>query len=88
MNFLIKNLFKLYDGFLAIGTQNKRYYLAMGVKEDKIFDVPYTIDNNFFSNSSSQSYALNTQKYFKIGHQFFSLQNLCQENTMDLLHLH
>jgi len=46
--FLVRFLFKFYDGFLAIGTANKEYYEAMGVSQEKIFLVPYTIDNDFF----------------------------------------
>lgn len=36
------------DGFLAIGTANRVYYRSLGVTDDKIFDVPYTVDNNRF----------------------------------------
>ncbi|MBN1548317.1 MAG: glycosyltransferase family 4 protein [Syntrophaceae bacterium] len=38
----------LVDGFLAIGTMNKQYYLANGISEKKIFDMPYAVDNVFF----------------------------------------
>ena len=33
------------DGFLAIGTLNRRYYEALGVPAHKITLVPYTVDN-------------------------------------------
>jgi len=36
------------DGFLAIGTANRAYYRALGVPDNKIFDVPYTVDNDRF----------------------------------------
>jgi glycosyltransferase involved in cell wall biosynthesis len=45
---LIASLFKTFDAFLAIGTANARYYRAMGVPADRIFSVPYTVDNERF----------------------------------------
>jgi glycosyltransferase involved in cell wall biosynthesis len=36
------------DGFLAIGSANRAYYRALGVPDNKIFDVPYTVDNDRF----------------------------------------
>lgn len=36
------------DAFLAIGSCNKDYYLANGISADKIFSVPYVVDNRFF----------------------------------------
>jgi glycosyltransferase involved in cell wall biosynthesis len=40
--------FRVPDAFLAIGTRNRRYYLAHGVTADRIFSVPYAVDNEFF----------------------------------------
>lgn len=37
--------YRFVDGFLAIGTANREYYRSLGVPERKIFDVPYTVDN-------------------------------------------
>lgn len=37
------------DGFLAIGTANREYYLAHGVDRARIFPVPYCVDNQFFA---------------------------------------
>ena len=39
---------KFIDRFLAIGTANRDYYRALGVPAHKIFDVPYTVDNDRF----------------------------------------
>lgn len=44
----------LVDGFLAIGTMNKQYYLDNGIPEKKIFDMPYTVDNDFFQKESER----------------------------------
>jgi glycosyltransferase involved in cell wall biosynthesis len=40
--------YRFVDGFLAIGTANRAYYRALGVPDNKIFDVPYTVDNDRF----------------------------------------
>ncbi|HUR20729.1 MAG TPA: glycosyltransferase family 4 protein [Vicinamibacterales bacterium] len=39
---------RFVDGFLAIGTANREYYRALGAPEHKIFDVPYSVDNDRF----------------------------------------
>jgi hypothetical protein len=36
-----KWLNSLADGFLAIGAMNKKYYLANGIPQRKIFEMPY-----------------------------------------------
>jgi glycosyltransferase involved in cell wall biosynthesis len=41
-------VYRFVDGFLAIGTANRAYYRSLGVAETKIFDVPYTVDNERF----------------------------------------
>ena len=50
--FFFSCLDMLVDGFLSIGTMNKQYYLANGNSENKIFDMPYTVDNEFFRQKS------------------------------------
>jgi glycosyltransferase involved in cell wall biosynthesis len=40
--------YRFVDGFLAIGEANRVYYRALGVPVEKIFDVPYTVDNDRF----------------------------------------
>ena len=44
----------LVDGFLAIGIKNKQYYLDNGIPEKKIFDMPYTVDNDLFQKESER----------------------------------
>src|SRR5262249_49874777 len=36
------------DAFLAIGTLNRRYYRANGIPDERLFDVPYAVDNAHF----------------------------------------
>jgi glycosyltransferase involved in cell wall biosynthesis len=49
----VKKLFFCYlnffcSGFLAIGKLNRDYYLANGIPREKIFKMPYAVDNDFF----------------------------------------
>ncbi|MFI5331356.1 MAG: glycosyltransferase family 4 protein [Desulfobaccales bacterium] len=50
---LLKQVFfaglrRLADGFLAIGSLNREYYRRYGIAEERIFSVPYAVDNAFF----------------------------------------
>lgn len=45
---LVKTHYLGIDAFLAIGSANAAYYRAMGVPEERIFLVPYTVDNDRF----------------------------------------
>lgn len=47
--------YRFVDRFLAIGTANREYYRALGVPSEKIFDVPYTVDNDRFMKVSTLS---------------------------------
>lgn len=42
---IMGSYYRLFDGFLAIGSLNHAFYRAMGVPEAKIFDAPYAVDN-------------------------------------------
>jgi glycosyltransferase involved in cell wall biosynthesis len=41
-------LARVADAFLAIGTLNREYYRRHGIAADRIFSVPYAVDNAFF----------------------------------------
>lgn len=45
---LLKAHYLGFDGFLAIGSANADYYRSMGIPDDRIFIVPYTVDNDRF----------------------------------------
>lgn len=45
---------RIADGFLAIGTLNGDYYRAHGVLDDRIFVMPYAVDNAFFQTGSAE----------------------------------
>ena len=46
--FLFKFIDNFIDAYLAIGSINKKFYLSNKIKKNKIFYVPYTVDNNLF----------------------------------------
>jgi glycosyltransferase involved in cell wall biosynthesis len=46
-----KALFKLINGFLAIGRLNKVYYQQHGVPESAIYFAPFAVNNAHFSNT-------------------------------------
>lgn len=45
---LFRLLFRLYDRFLFIGTQNHEFYRYYGVPAEKLVFVPYSVDNERF----------------------------------------
>ena len=47
-------LFKKVSGFLAIGRYNAEFYEAYGVPKEKIFLVPYAVDNSFFLSKAEE----------------------------------
>lgn len=54
---LLKCWYRAFDGFLAIGTANRHYYEAMGVAPEKIFPLPYTVDNDRFMRAADAASA-------------------------------
>jgi glycosyltransferase involved in cell wall biosynthesis len=45
---LLRLLFRQVTAFLATGTMNADFYRYFGVAQNRIFLVPYTVDNDFF----------------------------------------
>jgi glycosyltransferase involved in cell wall biosynthesis len=37
------------DGFLAIGSDNRDYFVSQGIRPTQIFMMPYCVDNDFFA---------------------------------------
>lgn len=46
------SFFKIIDFFLFIGNQNKAFYLACGVPDDKLYFTPYAVDNKRFQSEA------------------------------------
>jgi glycosyltransferase involved in cell wall biosynthesis len=45
---VLRIAYRFVDGFLSIGSANREYYRALGMPEAKIFNVPFTVDNDRF----------------------------------------
>jgi glycosyltransferase involved in cell wall biosynthesis len=43
----------LCDRCLPIGTRNREFYLAHGVNPQRLFDVPYAVDNAYFTQTTA-----------------------------------
>lgn len=50
---LLGRCFGTVARFLAVGSANRQFYLSYGVPESKIFDVPYTVDNDRFAKADN-----------------------------------
>jgi glycosyltransferase involved in cell wall biosynthesis len=51
---LLRLLFSQIRSFLAIGTVNVEFYRHHGVPDDRIFHVPYSVDNDYFAERSAR----------------------------------
>jgi len=51
----IGSLYRQFDAILAIGSANRAFYLAMGIPADRIFMMPYAVDNHRFIAASRLS---------------------------------
>ena len=51
---ILSRLFKRVSAFLAIGRYNAEFYEAYGVPKEKIFPVPYAVDNDFFLSKAEE----------------------------------
>lgn len=49
-----RTLLARFDGFLAIGRANERFYLDAGVAPERIFPAPYFVDGAFFEAERSR----------------------------------
>lgn len=53
----LSQIFVNCEAYLAIGSANSAYYLKRGIKKDKIFEMPYAVDNAFFQAHATQDLA-------------------------------
>jgi glycosyltransferase involved in cell wall biosynthesis len=49
-------LYRMLDGFLAVGSANRDFYRAMGVPDNRISLVPYAVDNARFKAKATLSH--------------------------------
>ena len=52
--FILRNLFKKISAFLAIGRYNAEFYEYYDVPKEKIFLVPYCVNNDFFISKANE----------------------------------
>ena len=52
---LMRAFYRSLSGVLAIGSANAAFYRAMGMPEERIFSMPYTVDNARFTEGSRLS---------------------------------
>ncbi len=48
-------LSRMVDAFLAIGTLNRRYYAENGIGAERVFDMPYAVDNAHFQRGAAEA---------------------------------
>lgn len=51
----LNGLFSKISGFLYVGTLNRRFYQHYGVKEERLFPMPYAVDNDYFQYHANQA---------------------------------
>jgi glycosyltransferase involved in cell wall biosynthesis len=66
---LMNQLYHLCDRVLAIGNANAAFYRAMGVCEQKIFLVPYSVDNDRFMKAAKMTSGERTEARARLGVQ-------------------
>jgi len=59
----------LCDKFLAIGTMNREYYRRYGIGNERIFLVPYAVDNAFFQAKAAAAAACREELRASLGLQ-------------------
>lgn len=55
-------LFKVFDGFLSIGTLNREYYTAFGAPPARVFFAPFCVNNAAFS-LEARAHSIGRQQY-------------------------
>ena len=65
--FVLKRIYKKVDFGLYVGSQNKKYFLKHGLKDDQLVFVPHAIDNERFAPcDKNQNAAIELKRKLKI----------------------
>jgi glycosyltransferase involved in cell wall biosynthesis len=64
---LLSRWYRHVDAFLAIGSANREYYLALGAPAERVFHVPYSVDNARFEAAAEQGRAIRAQTRQRLG---------------------
>jgi glycosyltransferase involved in cell wall biosynthesis len=63
MSYLVASV----DGFLTIGERNHKYYLHHGALPERLFSVPYCVDNDFFQEQAQAASVTREQLRASLG---------------------
>jgi glycosyltransferase involved in cell wall biosynthesis len=64
---VLTRIFERVSAFLAIGRFNARFYEAYGVPKEKIFHVPYAVNNDFFISKANELFPKKIELKKKFG---------------------
>lgn len=64
---VLRWLFDRVDAFLAIGSWNRHFYRHFGVPDERIFHVPYAVDNAFWQERCAKASAEREQVRSELG---------------------
>lgn len=87
----IKQLFAICDGFLCIGSLNREYYRHYGIPEDRLFSMPYAVDNTFFQERAVEARSKRESFRSSLGLQpgrpiiLYASKLMVRKHPMDLL---
>jgi glycosyltransferase involved in cell wall biosynthesis len=56
-NAFLEWLFNKVSGFLCIGSLNREFYRSRGVAQEKLFSMPYAVDNGWFQQQCERAHA-------------------------------
>jgi glycosyltransferase involved in cell wall biosynthesis len=62
----LARIFARCQAFLAVGSQNRTYYVEHGVAPGRIFDMPYAVDNAFFDARATSAAAAEVRARHRI----------------------
>ena len=65
----VRGVLRLPSAFLTVGTLNADYYREMGVSDDRMFSVPYAIDNDRFHQQALDAAARRGELQAELGLQ-------------------
>jgi glycosyltransferase involved in cell wall biosynthesis len=63
----MRMLARFTAGFLVIGSANRHFYSSFGISEDRLFDTPYAVDNEFFDQARKDLFPKRDQIRAELG---------------------
>lgn len=85
----LRFLFLFIDNFLYIGSENKKFYQHLGIKEHQLIFTPYAVDNSRFQQFSNQLSKNDAKQYLQLPVQdkiiLYSGKYIYKKRPIDLL---